>query len=492
MFFLSGLNETMNYRWFLFCLTLLSYCVVLLVNVSVIAVIILDKNIHEPMYILPCTFCLNGLYGTTGFYPNFLWDLLAPAHVVSYSGCLIQAQVMFSFACCDLTILAVMAYDRYLAICRPLEYHSIMSKQRIFSLVCYSCLTPFCVMGINVCLTSRVKLCSPFIARMYCVNWTIVKLACFPSETIINGIVAYITMVIFTSHGLFITWSYKYLIKTCVNSLENRAKFMQTCVPHLISLLTFLVTILFDVMTGEEVREVQEVREVREVVLCGRGQMQPCDERNSLGCSGPKHLWLILLVHSSAADSDACPPAHVNALARLRVAKMTPVDASPPHGSFMEVFILRVVLSEEAGGAPAQTEPPAVLMCHVSSSTSSLNPRLLLDWCEILQVEPVEGLRASPALWAATVIIILFTRLNGSLQNDSVPAVKNGRIPAVTSPPQEEKLFSGLGSAAGAEERITSLRRRTLCEASSGGSPVSARDSRVGASEPCLSGHPVG
>ncbi|XP_073329214.1 olfactory receptor 4M1-like [Pagrus major] len=248
MFFLSGLNETNNHRFTLFFLTLLCYCVILLVNISVIVTIIMDKNLHEPMYILVCTFCMNALYGTTGVYPKFLWDLLSPVHVISYYGCLVQAQVVISFAFSDLSILSVMAYDRYVAICRPLEYHSVMSKQRLTALVCFSWMTPFCMVGINVFLTSRLKLCSPYISRFYCVNWIIVKLACFPAETAVNSIVAYITIIIYLFHGIFIVLSYVYLIKTCADSIENQTKFMQTCVPHLTSLLTFLVTILFNVI----------------------------------------------------------------------------------------------------------------------------------------------------------------------------------------------------------------------------------------------------
>ncbi|XP_035532668.1 olfactory receptor 6N1-like [Morone saxatilis] len=248
IFFLLGLNETKSHRFTLFSLTLLYYLMILLVNVSLIVTIILDKHLHEPMYILLCTFCMNGLFGTTGFYPKFLWDLLSPVHVISYSGCLVQALVIYSFALGDLSILAVMAYDRYVAICRPLQYHSIMSKQRLIKLACFSWLTPFCIMAINIFLTSRLKLCSPHIARLFCMNWIIVKLACFPAETTINNIVAYITIIIYVFHGVFIVWSYMYLIKTCVNSIENRAKFMQTCVPHLTSLLIFIVTVLFDVM----------------------------------------------------------------------------------------------------------------------------------------------------------------------------------------------------------------------------------------------------
>uniref|UniRef100_A0A8C3A9D0 Olfactory receptor n=1 Tax=Cyclopterus lumpus TaxID=8103 RepID=A0A8C3A9D0_CYCLU len=245
-FFLSGLNETINYRVVLFSLTLLCYCFIVLVNVTLIVTIIFDKNMHEPMYILLCTFCMNGLCGTTGFYPKILWDLLSPVHVISYSGCLVQAFVMLSFICSDVFILSVMSYDRYVAICRPLEYHSIMSKQRVLLLICFSWLTPFCISAINIILTSRLELCSPYIERLFCMNWVIVKLACFPAETIVNNIPAYISIIIYALHGLFIVWSYMYVIKTCVNSLENRAKFMQTCVPHLTSLFTLHVSILFD------------------------------------------------------------------------------------------------------------------------------------------------------------------------------------------------------------------------------------------------------
>ncbi|XP_062258128.1 olfactory receptor 5AR1-like [Platichthys flesus] len=248
IFYLSGLNEKANSRFILFFLSLLCYCVILLVNITLIVTIILDKNLHEPMYILLCAFCMNGLYGTTGFFPKFLWDLLSPVHVISYSGCLLQVQVLYSFACSDLSILALMAYDRYVAICQPLQYHSIMSKQRVMKLVCFSWLTPFCLIGANICLTSRLKLCSPYIARLFCVNWLIVALACFPAETMVNNIAAYILIIFYVFHGIFIVWSYIYIIRTCVYSIENRAKFMQTCVPHLFSLITFLFTLLFDIM----------------------------------------------------------------------------------------------------------------------------------------------------------------------------------------------------------------------------------------------------
>ncbi|XP_035994600.1 olfactory receptor 11H6-like [Fundulus heteroclitus] len=248
VFFLSGLNETRNYRSPLFFLTLTCYIVIVLANVCVVLTIILNNELHEPMYILLCAFCLNSLYGTVGFYPKFLWDLLSPVHVISYSGCLLQAQVLYSFACSDLSILTLMAYDRYLAICQPLKYHSLMSKQRVITLVCFAWLTPFCIIAVNIILASRLKLCSPYLNRLICLNWSIVMLACFPAETTANSIVGNLSIIIYVLHAVVIGWSYLFLIKTCAGSIENRKKFMQTCVPHLISLLTFSAALLFDVI----------------------------------------------------------------------------------------------------------------------------------------------------------------------------------------------------------------------------------------------------
>ena len=108
VFTLSGLGETMEYRTTLFSLTLLYYIVIIMVNVALILTIILDGNLHQPMYIFLCNLCISGLFGTAGFYPKFLLDLLSYHHVISYAGCLFQAFVIYSSACSDFAILSVM------------------------------------------------------------------------------------------------------------------------------------------------------------------------------------------------------------------------------------------------------------------------------------------------------------------------------------------------------------------------------------------------
>ncbi|CAL8341471.1 unnamed protein product [Boreogadus saida] len=187
---LSGLNEFTNYRVVLFTSTLLCYCLILTINCALILTIVLDKSLHEPMYILLCCLCINGIYGTTDFYPKFLLDLLSSSHVISYNG--------------------------FMAVC--------------------------------IILTSRLTLCSAKIQRLYCVNWVIVLLACPSNNTLVHSIVAYLTILVYVFHGLLIVWSYIYLVRTCRGSMENRKKFMQTCVPHLTCMLTFMSTVVFDIM----------------------------------------------------------------------------------------------------------------------------------------------------------------------------------------------------------------------------------------------------
>ncbi len=197
------------------------------------------------MYIFLCNLCISALYGTVGFYPKFLLDLLS-SHVISYAGCMLQGFVIHSSACSDFSILALMAYDRYVAICRPLVYHSVMTKQRVSIFVFLSWLLPLYCMFMNTASLLGLTLCGSHINRVYCVNWMIVTLSCSPPKA--NSAITYFNIFFYFGHFLFILWSYMYLIRTCMSSKENQGKFMQTCLPHLITLIIFTTNVLLDVL----------------------------------------------------------------------------------------------------------------------------------------------------------------------------------------------------------------------------------------------------
>lgn len=247
IFHLSGLNDTTaKSRIVLFIFTLLCYGAILFVNGVLIVTIIKNEKLHEPMYFFLCNLCINSLYGTAAFYPKFLFNLLSNTNIISYAGCLLQVFVIYSYAATDFSILAVMAYDRYVAICRPLEYHSVMTKHKVVLLVGFSRLVPLICLTIVLILTSQRELCGSYINKLYCENWSILKLSCSSITT--HNVIGFAIISFYFGHNLFIVYSYVQLIKSAFKSKEVKRKFTQTCVPHLLCLLNVLVALLFDLM----------------------------------------------------------------------------------------------------------------------------------------------------------------------------------------------------------------------------------------------------
>ncbi|XP_061072401.1 olfactory receptor 4P4-like [Conger conger] len=246
VFSLSVLNETWQIRYLLFSLTFLLYILILLTNLILIVTITLEKALHEPMYIFLCNLCINALYGTAGFYPRFLYEILSGSHVISYQGCYLQIFVIYSSVMCEFLTLTGMAYDRYVAICKPLMYHSIISSQIICKLIIFCWTFPFFTMSVTIALSIRLTLCGSHIDKLYCENWSIVKLSC--EATVVNNIMGFVFIIIYVGFGILTMLSYMKLISVCTKSREHRIKFMQTCVPHLFALINFTVTLVFDTM----------------------------------------------------------------------------------------------------------------------------------------------------------------------------------------------------------------------------------------------------
>ncbi|XP_061105413.1 olfactory receptor 6N2-like [Conger conger] len=229
-----------------FYLTFILYLLIIIFNLILVVTILLEKTLHEPMYIFLSNLCVNGLYGTAGFYPKFLFDLYSDSFQISYSSCSLQAFVIYSSVLCEFATLTVMAYDRYIAICRPLNYHSIMTNTFLLKLLLFSWLFPAFSMAGGLVMTNSMPLCGSHIDKLYCDNWSIVKLSC--KSTTSNNIYGTIIIFIYFMMVLFIICSYCKLISSCIKTTESKNKFMQTCVPHLLSLINFTFALLFDTM----------------------------------------------------------------------------------------------------------------------------------------------------------------------------------------------------------------------------------------------------
>ncbi|XP_066502523.1 olfactory receptor 52D1-like [Hoplias malabaricus] len=245
MLTLSGMKD-LKFKYVLIFMSFSVYLLIILLNIMLIVTILLDKSLHKPMYIFVCNLCFNEVYGTTGFYPKFIHDLFSSSNEISYSECMTQVVIIYSSFMCEYTILVIMAYDRYVAICRPLEYHSIIKTNTVAKALIYSWAFPFIIGLPTIILTIQMPLCGSTIDKLYCDNWSIVKLSCIPSTAL--NTYAFFAICVFMAHALVVLLSYQRLVFACRNSRDNKRKFMQTCGPHLLSLLNFTTAVLFDLM----------------------------------------------------------------------------------------------------------------------------------------------------------------------------------------------------------------------------------------------------
>ncbi|XP_043078133.1 olfactory receptor 52D1-like [Puntigrus tetrazona] len=239
-------KESKSYRHVYFICFLALYVLILSINIRLAMVIIMQKALHEPMYIFLCNLCINGVYGATGFYPKFLSDLILDSYVISSQMCALQTFVIYSSLLCEFTILTVMSYDRYVAICKPLDYYSKLTKNTCVKLILFSWIIPT-FSAFNGSLLSNLKpFCAYHIDKLYCDNWSIVKLSC--ASSFVNNIYGYIVGIMSCGFEVIIIISYIKLISASRASLENRKKFWKTCLPHLLSLINFSIAMLFDFM----------------------------------------------------------------------------------------------------------------------------------------------------------------------------------------------------------------------------------------------------
>uniref|UniRef100_A0A673LA23 Olfactory receptor 2A12-like n=1 Tax=Sinocyclocheilus rhinocerous TaxID=307959 RepID=A0A673LA23_9TELE len=239
-------HNAKSYRYIYFTCFLFLYVMILFLNIWLSVVIVLEKALHEPMYIFLCNLCVNDIYGTVAFYPKFLHDLILNSYVISSYMCAFQAFVVYTYVMCEYSTLAVMAYDRHVAICRPLDYHTKMNKFSCSILLGLCWVIPFLNMFIAVFLSNRLKLCKYHINKLYCDNWSMVKLSCESTE--INNIYGFFVISFYFCLSVFIILSYIKLIIACKASLECRRKFWQTCVPHMFTVINYVIAVFFDAM----------------------------------------------------------------------------------------------------------------------------------------------------------------------------------------------------------------------------------------------------
>lgn len=246
-FILLGFSVIDESRFFLFLLIFTVYIVTISANIFIVILIKTDICLHKPMY-----FFIGGLSFLEIWYPSvtvprLFWALLTKEDSISFVGCLTQFYFHFSFGTIQHFLLAIMAYDRYVAVCIPLRYLLILSPNVCFKLLWGSWVFGFIVIivislqifNLSFCLHNKID-------HYYCDFAPLVKLSCSKTSNVEKLFFATACFVILGCF-LVIIMSYVFIIRTLMRfpSSEGRHKTFSTCASHLAVVVLFYSTSIF-------------------------------------------------------------------------------------------------------------------------------------------------------------------------------------------------------------------------------------------------------
>ncbi|XP_006133627.2 olfactory receptor 8U9-like [Pelodiscus sinensis] len=246
-FILSGLTDRLELQVPLFVLFLLIYVVTMVWNGVMILLIKIDPRLHTPMYFFLGNLSFCDLCYSSVIAPKMLQNFLTKRKSISHAACAVQMCLCFFFQDIECLLLAVMAYDRYVAICNPLLYRITMSRWLCNLLVAGVYGVALTDAVTNTYYTFQLSFCkSAIINHFFCDMPPMLALSC--SDTRINEMVMFaFACFIIVSSVVTVLLSYVYIISTIlrIQSAKGRRKAFSTCTCHLTAVAMFHGTLLF-------------------------------------------------------------------------------------------------------------------------------------------------------------------------------------------------------------------------------------------------------
>ncbi|XP_061468997.1 olfactory receptor 4S2-like [Rhineura floridana] len=245
-FILLGLTPDRNLQKACLGLFLVFYTAILLGNLLIIVTIKSSAYLTSPMYFFLSFLSFVDICYSSVTAPKLIMDFLAEKKIISFAGCIMQLFGVHFFGCTEIFLLTVMAYDRYIAICKPLHYTTIMSKGVCSWLVVISWVGGFVHSLVQTLLTINLPFCGPNeIDHYFCDVHPLLKLAC--ADTYIIGliVIANSGMISLTCF-LVLTVSYIIiLVSLRTHSSEGRLKALSTCASHITVVILFFGPCIF-------------------------------------------------------------------------------------------------------------------------------------------------------------------------------------------------------------------------------------------------------
>ncbi|XP_070699550.1 olfactory receptor 2B6-like [Pempheris klunzingeri] len=240
---LEGLKVSEGTVYPVFLFFFFSYIFIMVTNVGIALLVFIDKNLHQPMYLLFCNLPVNDILGNSILVPRLLSDILLPPseRLISYYECVVQAFSTHMFGTTSHTVLMIMAFDRYVAICNPLRYAAIMTNKMVVRLTLSAWGVAFVLVGILLGLTVRLNRCRTLITNPLCDNASLFKLSC--ESVFINNVYGVtFTVVLFTASIGSIVLTYAKITVVCLTSKNKslNSKALKTCSTHLVVYVVLL------------------------------------------------------------------------------------------------------------------------------------------------------------------------------------------------------------------------------------------------------------
>ncbi|KAM3844936.1 olfactory receptor 2A12-like [Vipera latastei] len=246
-FFLLGLTTGPKTQFVLFGMFVIVYSITLMGNVIILMLVWLDSQLHTPMYFFLSNLSFVDIWYITCIIPQLLTNLWIPKKTISFAGCGVQIYFFFGLAITECVLLAVMAYDRFVAICYPLRYTLIMNQKVCIKLVLAAWLFGFLLAMVHVANTLQMPYCGPnVINHFYCDVLVLLKLVC--ADTHFNEIIVFvIAVLILLCPFSFILITYVHILITIlkIHSTQGRHKAFSTCASHMIVVALFYGSAMF-------------------------------------------------------------------------------------------------------------------------------------------------------------------------------------------------------------------------------------------------------
>ncbi|XP_048188044.1 olfactory receptor 4K14-like [Perognathus longimembris pacificus] len=245
-FVLQGLGSPQNLQVLLFMIFLMLYFIILSGNIVIMILIITDSHLHSPMYFLLANLSFVDMWLSSVSTPKMITDFLKEEKTISFGGCMCQIFFAHFIGAGEMVLLVVMAYDRYVAICKPLHYSTIMNLQRCTGLVLTSWIIGFVHSISQLAVILPLPFCGPReIDSFFCDIPLVTKVACLDSHDLDMLVNIDCGMVIVTCFLLLLI-SYTYILVTIRKSSKTGAsKALSTCSAHITVVVIFFVPCIF-------------------------------------------------------------------------------------------------------------------------------------------------------------------------------------------------------------------------------------------------------